>query len=140
MYRQCDTCFYDSKTCGHKNHATVLCDNYRLDTTKVSATLKPCPFCGTDLSDYPLIMVLKPVYSEEYLIAKLNKGHFLGGDNGYEVRCIKCGASGGRDTIPEVAVQKWNRRDKKRQNNNAEHSGEQLTFEAKTSEEEKTDE
>lgn len=112
MYRQCDTCFYDSENCEYKNHTTVLCDNYRLDISKASAMLKPCPFCGANLSDYPLVMILKPVYSEEYLIAKLNKGHFLGGDNGYEVRCIQCGASGGRDNIPEVAMQKWNKRDK----------------------------
>jgi hypothetical protein len=72
-----------------------------------------CPFCGEDLSAFPLFVILKPVHSEEYLIAKLNKGHFLGGDNGYEVRCIRCGASGGRDTSPREAINKWNNRTNK---------------------------
>lgn len=129
-YNQCDTCFHDRKTCGFKNHTTVLCENYRLDTSKVSAMLKPCPFCGTDLSDFPLVMILLPVRSEEYLMAKLSKGRFLGADNGYEVKCIQCGATGGSDTVPEIAVQKWNRRDKKYRKNNADYSGEQLTFES----------
>lgn len=44
--------------------------------------LLPCPFCGLDLSskNIPQIMTVRPVHSEEYLIAKLNKGHFLGSD------------------------------------------------------------
>ena len=72
--------------------------------------IAPCPFCGEDLSQYPIFMILRPVHSEEYLIAKLNKGHFLGGDNGYSVQCIVCGASGGRDTLPDLAVKLWNTR------------------------------
>lgn len=72
--------------------------------------IKDCPFCGCKLSDFPIIMILQTEHSEEYLLAKLNKGQFLGSENGYLVRCIHCGASGGRDTNPEQAVKKWNRR------------------------------
>ena len=78
--------------------------------TNKGIKIKDCPFCGCKLSDFPIVMILRPEHSEEYLLAKLNKGHFLGFDNGYLVRCIHCGASGGRDTCPEQAVKKWNRR------------------------------
>lgn len=74
--------------------------------------LSDCPFCGCKLSDFPLFMTLKPVHSEEYLIAKLERGHFLGGDNGYAVKCPYCGASGGRDNLPFFACENWNRRKK----------------------------
>lgn len=72
--------------------------------------ISDCPFCGCKLSDFPMICILKPIHSEEYLIAKLNKGHFLGGDNGYAVHCIHCGAIGGSDTDPRTAIKKWNSR------------------------------
>lgn len=74
--------------------------------------LKPCPFCGTDLSSkfFPQVMTVRPVHSEEYLIAKLNKGHFLGSDNYYSVQCIQCGASGARGLTKEHAIEAWNRR------------------------------
>ena len=73
-------------------------------------TLDDCPFCGCKMSDFPLFMTLKPVHSEEYLMAKLEHGRFLGGDNGYAVNCPDCGATGSRDTSPEYACEKWNRR------------------------------
>ena len=85
----------------------TLCEKLVSEGYAISA---PCPFCGADLSQFPLFSLLRPVHSEEYLLVKLNKGHFLGGDNGYEVRCIKCGASSGRDTSPRVAIDKWNTR------------------------------
>lgn len=80
----------------------------RLETKGIR--LSDCPFCGCKLSDFPLFMTVKPVHSEEYLMAKLERGHFLGGDNGYAVNCPYCGAAGGRDNIPEVACENWNRR------------------------------
>lgn len=70
--------------------------------------LLDCPFCGCKLSDFPLFMTVKPVHSEEYLIAKLEHGRFLGNDNGYAVNCPYCGATGSRDTSPEYACEKWN--------------------------------
>ncbi len=80
----------------------------RLQYKKVK--IDDCPFCGCKLSEFPYVMIVQPVRSDEYLLAKLNKGDFLGGENGYHVHCINCGASGGRDTMPEVAINKWNRR------------------------------
>ena len=74
--------------------------------------LKPCPFCGTELTTqyFPQVMTVRPVHSEEYFIAKLNKGHFLGSDNYYNVVCIKCGATGARGVTKKVAIEAWNRR------------------------------
>ena len=74
--------------------------------------LKPCPFCGMDLSseNFPQVMTVRPVHSEEYLIAKLNKGHFLGSDNYYNVQCIQCGATGERGLTKEDAIDNWNQR------------------------------
>ena len=65
-----------------------------------------CPFCGSRMSDFPLFDTLKPVHSEEYLMAKLEHGRFLGSDNGYAVNCPDCGATSGRDTSPEYACEK----------------------------------
>ncbi|MDE5862573.1 MAG: Lar family restriction alleviation protein [Ruminococcus sp.] len=75
--------------------------------------LSDCPFCGCKMSDFPLFDTLKPVHSEEYLMAKLEHGRFLGSDNGYAVNCPDCGATSGRDTSPEYACEKWNRRNNK---------------------------
>lgn len=84
----------------------TLCDKLKSEGYVIS----DCPFCGYKLSQFPMFCVLKPIHSEEYLMAKLNKGHFLGGDNGYAVNCVGCGARGGSDTSPRVAIKKWNRR------------------------------
>lgn len=70
----------------------------------------PCPFCGTELKEFPPIMTVVPVHSEEYLITKLNKGHFLGTDNWFHVRCVKCGASGARGLDRVEAITRWNER------------------------------
>lgn len=78
--------------------------------------LKPCPFCGCDMNAFPLVMTVKPLHSDEYLIAKLNKGHFLGSENGYAVMCPRCGGQGPSDTIVVFAVNKWNNRHKKQVN------------------------
>lgn len=34
--------------------------------------VKPCPFCGCNLADFPCCMTVKTVRSEEYLIEKIN--------------------------------------------------------------------
>ncbi|MCM1315094.1 MAG: Lar family restriction alleviation protein [Prevotella sp.] len=72
--------------------------------------LLDCPFCGCKISDFSLFITLKPVHSEEYLMAKLEHGRFLGSDNGYAVNCPDCGATSGRDTSPKFACKNWNRR------------------------------
>lgn len=70
----------------------------------------PCPFCGKELKEYPEVMVVVPVHSEEYLLAKLNKGHFLGTDNWFHVKCIQCGATGARGLDRIEALTRWNER------------------------------
>lgn len=70
----------------------------------------PCPFCGAELSGFPKVMIVVPVHSEEYLLAKLNKGCFLGTDNWFQVRCIKCGAAGARGLDRVEALTRWNER------------------------------
>lgn len=70
----------------------------------------PCPFCGVELKDYPMVMIVEPVRSEEYLLAKLNKGQFLGTDNWFHVHCIKCGATGARGLDRIEALTRWNER------------------------------
>ena len=72
-----------------------------------------CPFCCKDLSEFPEVMLIEPYRSEEYLIAKLNKGHFLGSDNGYVVRCIVCGGQSPIGMTKEEAKKKWNLRGNK---------------------------
>lgn len=70
----------------------------------------PCPFCGTELKEYPMVMIVTPVHSEEYLLAKLNKGDFLGTDNWFHVNCIRCGATGARGLDRSEALTRWNER------------------------------
>lgn len=70
----------------------------------------PCPFCGTELKDFPKVMIVVPVHSEEYLLAKLNNGHFLGTDNYFDVKCIRCGAKGPRGLDRVEALTRWNER------------------------------
>lgn len=72
--------------------------------------LKPCPFCGRDLSKFPEVMTVLPVHSEEYLIAEMQHKKIIGSDKGYAVNCIKCGAVGARGVTKEEAVKKWNER------------------------------
>lgn len=79
--------------------------------------LKPCPFCGANINEYPLTMTIKPVHSEEYLLEKLKKGHFLGSSNHYVVKCPVCGAQGSSDTSVVFAVNKWNNQRKKQGDN-----------------------
>jgi len=70
----------------------------------------PCPFCGTELKEYPKVMIVVPVRSEEYLMAKLNKKQFLGTDNWFHVHCIQCGATGARGLDRIEALTRWNER------------------------------
>ncbi len=70
----------------------------------------PCPFCGTELKEFPQIMVVVPVHSEEYLLAKLKKGRFLGTDNWFHVKCVQCGATGARGLDRVEALTRWNER------------------------------
>ena len=70
----------------------------------------PCPFCGTELKEYPKVMVVVPVHSEEYLLAKLNKQMFLGTDNWFNVRCVRCGSTGARGLDRVEALTRWNER------------------------------
>lgn len=72
--------------------------------------VKPCPFCGTDLSNFPIIMTVQRVHSDEYLIAKLERKHIIGSDADYAVHCIQCGAVGQRGRTRELAIRYWNRR------------------------------
>lgn len=79
--------------------------------------LKPCPFCGCDLSMFPNCMVLKRVHTDEYIAAERKKGGIIGSDAGYHVVCEKCGAIGGQEITPELAAKKWNRRNESQQPN-----------------------
>lgn len=80
---------------------------------KIDENIKPCPFCGEKLSEYPEVMIVRPVHSEEYLKAKLERGHFLGSDNYFAVHCIHCGAIGRREVTKDFAIQLWNARSRK---------------------------
>ncbi len=66
--------------------------------------LKPCPFCGRNLEEFPIFMVVPPVHTDEYLKWKLAQGHFLGSDNYFVARCIQCGAQGRRGYKREDAI------------------------------------
>lgn len=76
-------------------------------------TVSSCPFCGTELSEFPEVMTVKPVRSEEYLLAKLKGEKIIGSDAGYNVFCVRCGAIGPRGMSKEEAKANWNRRGKK---------------------------
>lgn len=72
--------------------------------------LKPCPFCGTDLSKFPEVMIIQPVRTDEYLLEKLKHKQIIGSDAGYEVRCCKCGSTGSRGMTRQEAAEYWNMR------------------------------
>lgn len=74
--------------------------------------LKPCPFCGMDLStsNFPQVMTVRPVRSEEYLIAKMEHKKIIGSDAGYAVTCIQCGSTGRRGMSKTEAIKYWNQR------------------------------
>lgn len=68
--------------------------------------LKPCPFCGSALNEFPQFMTVKPVRSEEYLLAKLKAKQIIGSDAGYNVFCVQCGCLGARGMTKEEAIKK----------------------------------
>ncbi len=72
--------------------------------------LKPCPFCGTDLNEFPKVMIIRPVHSDEYLIQKLKSKKIIGSDSYYAVHCIQCGAVGKRAADRLKAGEYWNNR------------------------------
>lgn len=80
---------------------------------KPDENIKPCPFCGEKLSEFPEVMIVRPVHSEEYLKAKLEHGRFLGSDKYFAVHCIHCGAVGSRAHTKERAKKLWNARSRK---------------------------
>ena len=63
-----------------------------------------------NLNDFPQVMTVPPVRTEEYLMAELEHKKIIGSDAGYNVFCIKCGASGARGMTREEAIKKWNER------------------------------
>lgn len=72
--------------------------------------LKPCPFCGTELEDYPQIMTVHKAHSEEYL-KELDENKTIRGSDGYfVVECPRCGAVGARKITAGHAIEAWNRR------------------------------
>lgn len=75
--------------------------------------LMPCPFCGTNLAEFPQVMTVQPVRSEEYLLAKLKNKQIIGSDAGYNVFCVKCGCLGARGMTKQEAIDKWNSRKEK---------------------------
>lgn len=72
--------------------------------------LKPCPFCGTDMTEYPEVMSIPPVRTDEYLLAKLEHKQIIGSDAGYAVKCCKCGSTGKKGMSREEATEYWNMR------------------------------
>lgn len=72
--------------------------------------LKDCPFCGTNLNEFPKVMIIRPVHSDEYLIKKLENKKIIGSDADYAVHCIQCGVVGKRGHDRITAAQYWNRR------------------------------
>ena len=59
--------------------------------------LKPCPFCGCDLNEYPKVMIFEKV-SRQILPDVIY------------IKCPHCSASGSSGWNKEEANAKWNRR------------------------------
>jgi Lar family restriction alleviation protein len=55
----------------------------------------PCPFCGSDINDYPECMIIEK--------RRINPDM-------YYIHCISCGAHGGGGWSKKEAIEKWNRR------------------------------
>ena len=62
---------------------------------ELAKTLKPCPFCGGSLADFPGVMIFEKRVSNTDL---------------YHVHCIHCGAMGAGAQSVEWAVANWNGR------------------------------
>lgn len=72
--------------------------------------LKPCPFCGTNLQEFPKVMCVHRAYNEDYLKWLHENKKFVGSDRDYQVSCIKCGSTGARGVTEAIAIMNWNRR------------------------------
>lgn len=70
--------------------------------------LNLCPFCKTDLNEFPRVMVVKQAVYGEYLQWKKDNKKILGTDTWRVVRCIQCGATGPRGLTEQDAVDRWN--------------------------------
>lgn len=70
--------------------------------------LNLCPFCGTDLNEFPEVMVVKQAVYGEYLQWKKDNKKILGTDTWTVVRCIQCGATGPRGLTKQEAKDRWN--------------------------------
>ena len=57
--------------------------------------LKPCPFCGRDLNEFPLFMIVQK--------RRINP-------NDFKITCIQCGAVSGAGWSEKEAIEKWNTR------------------------------
>lgn len=64
----------------------------------------------TVLDEFPKVMTVKPVRTDEYLLAKLEHKKIIGSDAGYNVFCVQCGCLGARGVTKEEAAIKWNSR------------------------------
>ena len=72
--------------------------------------LRPCPFCGTNLQEFPKVMCVHRAYNEDYCQWLHENGKFVGSDRDYQVSCTKCGSTGARGATEAIAVLNWNRR------------------------------
>lgn len=77
--------------------------NQAHEMDKLAKKLKPCPFCGGSLDDFPGIMVFEQTQ-------KKVEGE-IGGDE-YAVRCPHCSAQGSPSHFLDWAAEKWNRRER----------------------------
>lgn len=71
--------------------------------------LEPCPFCKTDLNEFPKVMTVKCATSIPYLKWKLETKKIVGSDSYSVVFCVKCGATGPRGLTNEQAILNWNK-------------------------------
>lgn len=79
-------------------HLRVAVSELKSDLAK---QLKPCPFCGKELADFPGCMVFEQV---EHRVP----GTLIGDE--FAVRCVRCGAYGSSAKTLEWAVALWNQR------------------------------
>lgn len=62
------------------------------------------------MTEFPEIMAIPPVRTDEYLLAKIEHKKIIGSDAGYAVKCCKCGATGKRGMTRGEAAENWNMR------------------------------
>ena len=74
--------------------------------------LKPCPFCGGEMS--PAVMCFQHPYDQSYLDwLKENKmlpPVMTGFNSGFAVHCYHCGAKTGGRATKQEAAEAWNNR------------------------------